>query len=220
MRKIGKFISYTDQVYKELKEAVISGKINPGDFLQERGIAEELGVSRTPVREALKKLEYEGWVETIPWKGVIVKDIELQDVIEVFQCRYANERYVVELVTEKIEDKHVEDLVVIHEKMKALQSVDRVAFINEDREFHMYLAKLTNNNRLINFLDYLSDQIIRLGIRAVENKERVAETLEEHEAILQALQERSVEKAVKAIEEHIENSQKVLLSIIEKTVKS
>ncbi|PSL48593.1 GntR family transcriptional regulator [Salsuginibacillus halophilus] len=216
MKKVGKFVSYTDQVYREVKGAVISQDIVPGETLQERQIADTLGVSRTPVREALKRLEFEGWVETIPWKGVVVKEIERQDILEVFQCRYANEGYVAKLIAPTIEDAHIQDLNRIDQRMReAAAVVNRQEFINEDRNFHMYLAQLTNNERLIQFLDHLSDQLLRLGIRAVAEEARMDEALEEHKAIIQALKAKAPETAAQAVEAHIQNTEKVVMNLID-----
>ncbi|MDV2686038.1 GntR family transcriptional regulator [Alkalihalophilus lindianensis] len=217
MGRVGKFISYTDQVYELLKKEIISGKFPENELLQERSIAENLGVSRTPVREALKKLEFEGWVETIPWKGVIVKGIHEQDVIEVFQCRFANERFVLETITPIIEDSHLQVLEGIHEKMKTHIDGSNEEFIHEDHAFHNYLARLTNNKRLCQFIDNLSEQMIRLGIRLVENSNRKEEALKEHEAILIALRNRLAEDAVKAIKIHLENSQSILLENVKES---
>ncbi|WP_209125643.1 GntR family transcriptional regulator [Alkalihalobacillus sp. BA299] len=220
MKKINKFVSYTDQVYRELKSSILLGKISTGDFIQERSIAEQLGVSRTPVREALKRLEFEGWLETIPWKGVIVKEIEEQDVIEVFQCRLANEIFVIKHITPNITDEQLDDLQNIFDNMKiALTENNSDEFIHEDRKFHMYLAQLTNNSRLIQFLDNLSDQMLRLGIRAITRESRTVETLEEHEKLLLALKRRSTEEAVKAMEEHIYQTKDILMAILESVVK-
>lgn len=215
MRKINKFVSYTDQVYKELKSNILLGKIPTGTFLQERTIAEKLGVSRTPVREALKRLEVEGWVETIPWKGVIVKEIEEQDVIEVFQCRLANEIFMIKLITPNLTDEQIKDLQDIFLKMEVAQQEGKGdKLIHEDREFHMYLAKLTKNLRLIQFLDNLSDQILRLGVKAITKESRSDEALSEHEKLLEALERRSVEAAVQAMEEHINQTHEVLMRMV------
>ncbi|WP_235715419.1 GntR family transcriptional regulator [Halalkalibacter wakoensis] len=215
-----KFVSYTDQVYRELKMSILMGKIEPGDFLQERAIAEQLGVSRTPVREALKRLEFEGWLETIPWKGVIVRDIDKQDVIEVLQCRLANEIFMIKLITTNITDEQLHDLKSIYERMKAsLKEEKAEEFIEEDRRFHMYLVQLTNNSRLIQFIDNLSDHMLRLGIRAITRESRALETLEEHEQLIHALEKRSVDEAVKAMEHHIYQTQETLMNMLEKVLK-
>ncbi|SES06622.1 GntR family transcriptional regulator [Salisediminibacterium halotolerans] len=214
MKKVGKFVSYTDQVYREIKGAIISQDIQPKETIQERSIAEQLGVSRTPVREALKKLEYEGWLETIPWKGVVVKDVEMQDMVEVFQCRLANEGFVVRLVAPIITNDQIEDLMAIQTKMNEIKFDSPQEFIHEDRHFHMYLAQLTNNRRLIQFLDHLSDQMIRLGIKVISDRSRIHETLAEHQAIIDALRERSSEKAYTAVETHMNRTEERLLSMI------
>ncbi|MFB5662257.1 GntR family transcriptional regulator [Alteribacillus sp. HJP-4] len=214
MKKIGKFVSYTDQVYRELKAAIVSGDIQPGNLLQERSIAEKLGVSRTPVREAIKRLEFEDWVETLPWKGVIIKEVDKQDIVEVFQCRHANESFVGELVAPIITDENIAELKRIHQTMELLSKQSRQDFINEDRRFHMHLAQLTNNSRLIQFLDHLGDQMLRFGILAVKNEERMTGTLQEHADIIKALETRSSGKTKLAIQNHIDNSKDVLFHLL------
>ena len=215
MRKVGKFVSYTDQVYREIKGAIVSEDIKPNDVIQERAIAEQLGVSRTPVREALKKLEFEGWVETRPWKGVVVNDVDRADMVEVFQCRLANEGFVLRVISSDITDENLKDLAEFQKRMEDVKYESPQEFIHEDRNFHMYLAQLTNNRRLIQFLDHLSDQMIRLGIKVISDSSRIDETLVEHQAIIDALRERSPELAYEAIANHIHRTEERLFSMIE-----
>lgn len=122
----------------------------------------------------------------------------------------------IKLIAQNITDKHLSDLGKIHDNMKlALEENNREIFIHEDRNFHMYLAQITNNDRLIQFLDNLSDQVLRLGVRAVTIESRVHETLTEHRELLNALHKRSPSEAVKAMEKHILNTEEVLMKMLE-----
>lgn len=125
----------------------------------------------------------------------------------------------IKLIAQNITDKHLSDLGKIHDNMKlALEENNSEIFIHEDRNFHMYLAQITNNSRLIQFLDKLSDQVLRLGVRAVTRESRVHETLAEHQEILNALQKRSPSEAVEAMEQHIENTEEILMNMLETAV--
>lgn len=204
MEKIEKAVSYKEKVYKELKSAIIAQKIKAGEILNERKLAERLGISRTPVREALQMLVNDGWVIVEPWKGAYVSPITKKDLVEVFQVRLALETLAIELIVEKITEAELEvlsDILLKQEKLWENYQAD--AFIKVDREFHMVIAQITENKLLIDMLNNLSDMIRRIGVQAVEDVNRYMETLDEHTRILNALQERNKEKATNAMKEHI-----------------
>ncbi|WZL74374.1 GntR family transcriptional regulator [Clostridiaceae bacterium 35-E11] len=204
MQKIEKAISYKEKVYKELKSAIIAQKIKPGELLNERKLAEELGISRTPVREALQMLVNDGWVIVEPWKGAYVNPITEKALTEVFQVRLALETLAIELIVDKITEEELEalsDVLLKQEKLREDYQAD--AFIKVDREFHMIIAQITDNKLLIDMLNNLSDTIRRIGVQAVKDVNRYMETLDEHTYILNALKERSKEKAINAMKEHI-----------------
>jgi len=204
MEKIEKAVSYKDKVYKEIKSAIISQKIKSGEILNERKLAEELGISRTPVREALQMLVNDGWVIVEPWKGAYMNPITEKGLIEVFQVRLALEVLAIELIMDKISEQDIRTLTNILLKQEKLQeNYQADEFIIVDREFHMVIAQMTDNKILIDVLNNLSDMIRRIGVQAVQDVNRFIETLDEHSHILIALKERNKEKAVEAMKEHI-----------------
>lgn len=217
LEKVQKFYSYKDKVYKTLKEAIINRSFKPGDPLMERSVAEQLGVSRTPVREALKHLEHEGWVETVPWKGVFVRTLSMDDVKDIIQLRLATESFVIELVTEIITDEEIREL---EENLYQLQETrlqgNHYEMIEIDKEFHFYLARLSGNGRIMQLLENLSEQIHRLGIQALTDDERPSHSYREHEEILTALKERDSKKAKASMQEHLNNTMTAILHSIEK----
>lgn len=210
--------SYRDAVYQTIKEAIIAQELTPGTPLQERQLAEELGVSRTPVREALSRLELDGWVLSQPWKGSVVAPIRPRDITEVFQLRRANEALVVELVTHRLKTAQLLDLQRLLEEQEAAgRSGDRVRFINIDRQWHERLAECTDNLRLIQLLHNISDHVKRLGIQAVTKPTRIQATLDEHWAVQRALAARDVTAAVSAMVTHVVNTQNIILETLAET---
>ncbi len=151
LNKLNKAVSYKMRVYEELKSAIINEKLKPGEVLNERKIAEELGISRTPVREAIQMLENEGWVNTEPWKGSYVVNITNQDVEEIFQLRRTLESLVIELIVPKIGELEINKIEeLINKQSRYCKEYNAENFIYKDRDFHMYLVHLTNNKRLKN----------------------------------------------------------------------
>ena len=216
LQKIDRSYSYREKAYQELKKGIIGLLFKPGQPLYERELSERLGVSRTPVREALQLLEREGWVRTVPWKGVYVSEISAQDMEEVLQLRCANEALVVELVTSRITDEQVQELEAIFKEQRSrLLSENNQAFIDSDRDFHMRLAEMSGNRRLTQLLLTLSDQMRRLGVQAVTIPGRVNGTMEEHRKILDALRERDTQKAREAMVFHIENTRTAVISALQ-----
>ena len=217
LEKVQKFSSYKDKVYKSLKEAILNRTFKPGDPLMERTIAEQLGVSRTPVREALKHLEHEGLVETIPWKGVFVQSLSADDVKDIIQLRLATESFVAFLVAEKVTDEDIRVLEEKHQRMKEKwQQGNHHEMVHTDKEVHLYLAQLSGNKRIIQLLENLSEQIHRLGVQALTDDDRPIYSYGEHEEILAALKARDSAKAKVAMEKHLNNTMSAILHSIEK----
>ncbi|MFV9511615.1 GntR family transcriptional regulator [Tepidibacillus sp. LV47] len=202
--------SFTQIAYMEIKNAIINHSITPGQTLYERDLSEKLGISRTPVREAIQQLEIEGWVKSIPRKGIYVNDISIKDVEEVFQLRKANEVLVMELVISRITDEEINIL----EEMFTSQSkiTDVKSFILFDTNFHVYLAELSGNQRLVQLMKSLSDQIHWFGIQALHQSGRTNEALKEHAQIIETIKNKDLERARIAIHEHIEKTRAAILS--------
>ncbi|MEW9672616.1 GntR family transcriptional regulator [Ammoniphilus sp. 3BR4] len=209
--KIEKVQSLKETAYEKIKNAIINHSILPGDPLFERYLSDSLGISRTPVREAIHQLEMEGWVYSVPRKGTFVCPISLQDVEEVLQLRKAIETLVVELLIPVISNEQIEKLERIH-GLQSSRRLDNQEFISIDKDFHLSLAELSNNRRVVMLIQTLSDQMRWFGIRAVTIPGRTEQTLQEHLAILEGLKNRDFEQAKKAVLLHIEHTKEAVVS--------
>ena len=178
--------------YQKIKAAILNEMYEPNQILNERKLAEEFQISRTPVREALKILEGEGWVKIIPWKGAIVNQITQKEIDEIFQIRLIIEPAIIELLQNKIDYKKRAYLDKLYEKQKKTKT--KKEFILADREFHMTFAEWTENLQLIEMVKGLNDRIYMVGHKAINSKDskREEESLEEHYKIIQALKNNDI----------------------------
>ncbi|WP_339062095.1 GntR family transcriptional regulator [Tepidibacillus marianensis] len=206
--------SFTQIAYTEIKNAMINHSIAPGQTIFERDLSEKLGISRTPVREAIQQLEMEGWVKSIPRKGIYVNDISIKDVEEVLQLRKANEVLVLELVTSRITEEEISTLEEMYITQREISDIR--SFISSDTNFHIYLAELSGNKRLVQLMKTLSDQIHWFGIQALYQLGRSDKALKEHGQIVEAIKNKNMDQARGAILEHIEKTGVAILSSLNK----
>lgn len=208
MRTIKKSESLKQQIYKLVKDDIINRRYNDDDILNERTISEELEVSRTPVREALKALETENWVEYVPYKGIIVKKMGVKDLVNIFQIRTALELLTVELAMQNISKELLECLEECHQKQEDTLTRSsrpkKELFIDLDIEFHGILLKMADNELLNEMIGEIRDKIRRFGMNAIFNGDyRYSETLEEHLGILRAIQANDTELAKEKMKHHM-----------------
>ncbi|MFZ5641457.1 MAG: GntR family transcriptional regulator [Bacillota bacterium] len=201
-------------VFEAIREAIINGTLKPGERLMEIQLAEEMGVSRTPVREAIRKLELEGFVVMIPRKGAYVAGLSMKDIADVFEIRAALEGLAAGLAAERITEEELEELERLLVKIgECIQSNDLNAVIEQDTEFHDVLFRATRNERLVQIVSNLREQIQRYRTASLSSPGRMKLALEEHKQIVEALSERDVEKAQQLAREHIENAENSMLEV-------
>lgn len=209
--------SYTplrELVFEALRQAILDGVLEPGERLMEVQLAEELGVSRTPVREAIRKLELAGFVVMIPRRGAYVADISLKEVSEVFEIRSALEALAAELAAERASEEELENLErLLVEIGKAIDSKDVDLLIELDTRFHDALFKASRNERLSQILSSLREQIQRFRTRTLSNPARMRVALEEHRRIVEALAARDGDLARRLATEHIESAENSLMQL-------
>ena len=202
-------------VYQKIKSAILNEMYEPNQILNERKLAEEFQISRTPVREALKILEGEGWVKIIPWKGAIVNQITQKEIDEIFQIRLIIEPAIIELLQNKIDYKKRTYLDRSYENQKKAES--KKEFILADRVFHMTFVEWTENLQLIEMVKDLNDRIYMVGHKAINSKDskREKESLEEHYKIIQALKNNDIMLAKNFMIAHIIETKNNINQIIE-----
>ena len=216
--EMNEYLPLRDVVFNTLRQAILRGELQPGERLMEIQLAQRLGVSRTPVREAIRKLELEGLVLMIPRRGAEVAEITRQDLEDVLEVRAALEELAVKDACEHITDEQLQDLKkAANEFKRSLEGTDLVACAEADIHFHEIIYAATNNKRLVQMLNNLREQMYRYRMENLKDKRTYRTLVEEHDAIRRALKQHDKEKAGAAINVHIENQRRsILASIMEK----
>lgn len=207
-------------VFESLREAIISAQLRPGERLMEIQLAEEMGVSRTPVREAIRKLELEGLVVMIPRKGAYVAGLSLKDIVDVFEIRGALEGLAAELAAERITDNELEELERYLVKISdEIEKGDLEKVVATDTDFHSILYQASRNQRLSQIISNLREQIQRFRTTSLSYPGRMKTALEEHRKIVEAISARDGVLACKLAQEHIENAENSMMSMIHQDKK-
>jgi len=210
-----------EEVYASIKEAILTGEIATGERLSIGRLLKEIEFSPTPIREALLKLEQEGFVSRLPKGGFIVSQFTRKDIEEIFGIRSVLESYAVGLAINFIQEEDIRWLERnVNDSGKYLiqNKLDKVSLLNT--EFHDYLNGLSKNERLLNIINGLRDQIFqyRSAILRVPRKAKLS--INHHKKIIEAIKKRDVELIKKLTQEHILIGKDIILAEIEKgTIK-
>ena len=201
-------------VYERIKKGILSLEYPPGYILQERNLAEELGMSRTPVREAVHRLSQEGWLRVNARRNIQVRPVSVSDLREVFQARRILERDALELLlstglAREAGRKMAAMAAVMNDSRGSLFS-----FITADQSFHSVLFLVLGNSVLRKFWNAVSEEMIWLGMQAM-NEKRYDDVLEEHGKILGAVEEGKKRAAREALLDHLEKTEDILLRKID-----
>lgn len=217
--KLDSYKPLREVVFESLREAIIAGMLKPGERLMEVQVAEELGVSRTPVREAIRKLELEGLVVMLPRRGAYIAGISVKDIADVFEVRAALEALAASLAAERITDAELEDLErSLVEITKVSDTGEIGTIVARDTNFHDIIYRASRNSRLIQIISNLQDQIQRFRMATLSRPGRTREAVEEHKKIVEAISDRNGELAAQLAREHIENAESSLLSSLKESV--
>jgi len=200
-------------VSEALRQAIVTGTLKPGERLMEIQLAEELGVSRTPIREAIRRLELEGFLVMIPRRGTYVADLSIKDINEVFEIRTALDVLAAGLAAERITEEELEQmerlLVQIGEYIEA---EDADGIVDADTQFHDILYRASRNDRLVGIISNLREQFTRFRSVSMAYPGRIGNTLDEHRRLVEAIGQRDVEQAQQCAREHLENAEQTLLN--------
>lgn len=196
--------SLKDIAFKIIKDSIISGSLSCGNIYSENVISKNMKISKTPVHEAVLELCHKGFIEIIPKKGFLVKDLSEKEIRDIYGFRLALEKDVVLQAIEKLRKKDLLNLESILNKSK--DSKDVKIFMEQDIRFHRSLAQLTNNDQIINALGGIWDLVIWVGFNALTTKYGTDGVLDEHFALLDCIKKKDPDCAQAVIEEHLNNS--------------
>jgi DNA-binding GntR family transcriptional regulator len=198
--------SLRDIAYDEIKHRITTCAFAPGDYLNEASVSALLGIGRTPVHQALDRLMLEGMVEVMPRKGVIVKPVSLDEVLQIIEVRLLNETYAARLAAEHADDNDLAmltDIMNRTEQWAAVRNIEQLMLL--DRDFHNCLAQAARNNVLAELLRRLQDRSLRFWFISLKAPGHHATVLAEHAAVLSAVRARDPDGAAGAMRTHIES---------------
>ena len=203
-------------VVERPREAIQSSVLKPGQRLMEIQLAEALGVSRTPVREAMRELEMEGFVIMIPRRGTYVSDLSLKDITQVFEIRTVMEELAASLAAVRITEEELAELERILVMISGyIRENNQADFLKADVQFHQILYEASRNKWLIEIINNLRDHLMRFRSISTLYPGRLAQTWEEHRQLVEAIASHNVEKAKKVAVLHMANAERTPLDEIE-----
>lgn len=210
--EMDEYLPLRDVVFNTLRRAILKGELKPGERLMEITLADKLGVSRTPIREAIRKLELEGLVVMAPRKGAKVASITERDLSDVLEVRKGMEVLAISLACKRITGEELEKLETIEQSFqKLIESGNLTELAEMDVKFHDTIYQATNNQRLVQLLNNLREQMYRYRMEYLKDIAVRRTLAEEHKTICQALRERDEQQAEQYVSIHIDNQQKAII---------
>ena len=199
-------------VYEELKRQILKGEIAPGHRMMEVELADDMGVSRTPVREAIRKLELEGLVTMIPRRGAEVAQITEKSMNDVLEVRRAMDALCVELACDRITPEELQDLKKACDTFEAAVKTDDIKQIAQaDVALHDIIVQATGNQRLIQLVNNLSEQMYRYRFEYIKDFSQHERLVEEHKVIYESTVKKDKETASNMAKVHIDNQKKAII---------
>lgn len=206
---------------KALRQSILSNELTSGVVYNEKSLARDLGISRTPVREALLELAAKRLVKFLPQKGVIINTFSQKDIEDVFEIRTALEVFSIKKVCQHyktIKISTLEDFLA--EQKNAVAKKDANRFMAADRRFHIEFTRMTNNNYLMDMMHDIRDIMHLMGFKALSFKGRMDEVVREHESVLEAVANGDTVNAVSLMADHLEYSKKAVTKTKQEEIKN
>jgi len=203
--------SLTDEAYEAIKQKIITLQFGPGSYLNVASLTDALNIGRTPVHSAVRRLTHEGMIEIMPRKGMIVKPISLDEVMEIADVRAVNEPYCVRLAAENANDHDVERLERILElASEAAKAGDTEAQMLADRDFHCEISRIANNKILAEILRNLHERSLRFWFISLHDSPHQQEVGQEHAEIVRAIKNNDPDAAEEVMLGHINSFRKTI----------
>lgn len=204
LQRVDPSASLKDRAYESIKDAILSLRLEPGMPIVETSLAEQLGISKTPVRDALQELEREGFVTRVLFKGTFVTDVTMKDIREVFQLRAVLEGLAARLAAPRFTDDELRTIAWHMEQAQlALERGDLARCSEQGQRIHRAIRHKTDNDRLAVIISNLDDHLQRFRGLSDQISGRLDKSLVEHGRILAALRQRDPDAAEQAMRDHL-----------------
>ncbi len=209
--KVQNYELLSQKAYRILKDAIIRGDIESNARLTLQEIAENMGISKTPIREAINFLASEGLVKLIPNKGIIINEISIDDFQEILQIRSVLDGLIAELAAAKINEDEISTMMkIIYDMEISVKEDDRLVYNDLDIKFHDFLLNIAGNQKLKDIYNHLISQAQKFRLRTLKLAYRMSKSLAEHKSIALAVKEKNPIKANREMRKHINSILKSL----------
>ncbi len=211
-RNMEKHLTLREKILETIRDAIISGALKPGEKVAEPELAERFGISRTPIREAFRQLESEGYLTVIPRKGAVVVSFSEKDVEEFYAIKSILEGYAARKACENLSLREIDRLQTINEKLRHMAETGDVKnFFKVHNDFHELFIKAADNYKLSEMIASLVGKFQRLRIASLSLPGRMQVSVEEHEKIIDAFKKRNPTLSEKLVRKNAEYGGKVLM---------
>jgi len=205
------------RVSKEIEETILSGQFKPRERLIEMDLISQFGVSRTVIREALKRLEAKGLIRTTPYRGAVVADLTIEEIEEIYFIRAELEKIAARLVIKHITPKEVQHLKKLSREVERHLREKTHQMIEADSEFHRMIFKACRNRYLYDMIDFLRTKAHIVRFNAWSLVHRIEESIVEHREMIKAIEERNLSQFEKLIVKHLTYSKNSYMSQLKGT---
>jgi len=206
------YLPLRDVVFQTLRKAILTGELKPGERLMEIHLADKLGVSRTPIREAIHKLELEGLVTMLPRRGAMVSQISESGLKDVLEVRRSLDALCAELASVRITEEGKKALKEAYEAFnEAVATEDATIMAKADVAFHDIIIKATANERLITIISNLGEQMYRYRFEYIKEETKREDIMREHKALVDSIVSGDADAAREAARVHIDNQKMAII---------
>lgn len=208
-RDEGREVSLKERAYSELKELILSGELQVNSFLSERRLAKQLGMSKTPIRLAVERLESEGFLLVSPQQGIVIKDLSLEEILDYIDYRAALESFVVRRLAGELSERQVDTLKsLVDRQFQELGNTrgedSKAHLVDLDREFHLAFCRILGNRQILAAMERQSDMLFRVADRVFRtHPARLEQSFEEHRELVAAVEKGEADRAAQLVSEHI-----------------
>ena len=204
-----------NQAYDELKMLILDGEFPSGTFLSERSLSVRLGMSKTPIRTALERLEHERFITISPQQGVIVRELSLEEIRDHYDIRVALECFIVRRLAQRLTDEQFRELEANLETMrKQVEGGNRTYAMYADADFHLLLCGFHGNQEILRVMQHQREKLYRVVIRIqVSHPDRTRNSIAEHRAVIEALKNGDGDLAASEMLAHLNNGRQLLIAL-------
>jgi DNA-binding GntR family transcriptional regulator len=207
-------VRLSEKAYQLIKHKIITLELRPSTVIDEQSLMDELELGRTPIREALQRLDSENLVNVVPRRGTFVTDVSLTDLQKIFELRIVLEGFCARLAARRITLSQIDQMKSILEDLDKVESGDYRRLISIDDRFHAMLYQAADNEFLSDVLSRLYDLSLRLWYLVLNHLDDVQESIEQHRAVARALQSGDGERAEELIKQHVVEFQKQIKAVL------